>query len=99
MSDGSGSKESAIQETWVESIDRKDPLEKGMAIHSNILAWRIPWTEYPGGLQSMRLQRVPYDGATNTHLHFGYCSSSIPCKHLCCLVDRMKSGWLSKVCG
>ena len=42
----------AIQETWVQSLGREDPLEKGMATHSSILAWRIPWTEEPGGLQS-----------------------------------------------
>ena len=39
----------AIQETWVQSLGQEDPLEKGMAIHSNILAWRIPWTEDPSG--------------------------------------------------
>ena len=43
---------SAVQETWVRSLDREDPLEEGMATHSSILAWRIPWTEEPGGLQS-----------------------------------------------
>ena len=43
----------AMQETWVQSLDQEDPLEKGMATHSNIFAWRIPWTEEPGGLQSM----------------------------------------------
>ena len=40
----------AVQETWVPSLGREDPLEKGMATHSSILAWRIPWTEHPGGL-------------------------------------------------
>ena len=40
----------AMQETWVQSLGREDPLEKGVAIHSSILAWRIPWTEEPGGL-------------------------------------------------
>ena len=45
-------------ETWVLSLGRGDPLEKGMATHSSILAWRIPWTEAPGGLQSMGSQRV-----------------------------------------
>ena len=40
---------SAIQETWVQSLGREDPLEKGMATHSSILAWRIPWTEESGG--------------------------------------------------
>jgi len=47
----------AVQETWV----WEDPLEKEMATHSSILAWRIPWTEKPGGLQFMRLQRVGHD--------------------------------------
>ena len=41
----------AMQETWVSSLDQEDPLEKGMATHSSILAWRIPWTEEPDGLQ------------------------------------------------
>ena len=43
----------AMQETWVQSLGRKDPLEEGMATLSSILAWKIPWTEEPGGLQSM----------------------------------------------
>ena len=42
----------AMQETWVQSLDQEDPLKEGMATHSSILAWRIPWTEEPGGLQS-----------------------------------------------
>ena len=42
-----------MQETWVRSLDREDPLEKEMATHSSILAWEIPWTEKPGGLQFM----------------------------------------------
>ena len=50
----------AMQETWVQSLGREDMLEKGMATHSNILTWRIPSTEEPGGLQSTRLQRVRY---------------------------------------
>ena len=45
----------AAQETWIQSLGWKDPLEKGMATHSSILAWRIPWTEDPGRLQSMGL--------------------------------------------
>ena len=48
----------AMQETQVRSLGGDDPLEKGMATHSSILAWRIPWTEEPGGLQSLGLQRV-----------------------------------------
>jgi len=58
----------SMQETWVRSLGQEDPLEKEMAIHSSILAWRIPWTEDPGGLQSMGLQRVGHDRATNTTL-------------------------------
>ena len=46
-----------MQETWVQSLGQEDPLEKGMATHSSILAWRSPWTEKPGGLQSMGSQR------------------------------------------
>ena len=51
----------AIQETWVRSLGQKDPLEKGVVTHSRILAWRIPWTKEPGGLQSMGSQRVRHD--------------------------------------
>ena len=51
----------AVQETWVQSLGQKDPLEKEMAIHSGILAWRILWTEEPGGLQSIGVQRVRHD--------------------------------------
>ena len=50
-----------MQLTWVRSLGREDPLEKEMATHSSILAWRIPWTEEPGGLQSMGSQRVGHD--------------------------------------
>ena len=53
-----------MQETWVQSLDWEDPLEKEMATHCCILAWEVPWTEEPGGLQSMGLQRVGHDGAT-----------------------------------
>ena len=51
----------AIQETQVRSLVWEDPLEKDMATHSTVLAWRIPWTEEPGGLQSVGLQRVRHD--------------------------------------
>ena len=50
----------AVQETWVRSLDWEDPLEKGMAAHSSILALRIPWTEEPGKLGYMGLQRVEH---------------------------------------
>ena len=51
----------ATRETWVRSLGWEDPLEKEMATHSSILAWRIPWTEEPAGLQSIGLQRVGHD--------------------------------------
>ena len=51
----------AMKETWVRSSGREDPLEEGMAIHSSILAWRVPWTEEPGGLQSMESKRTGHD--------------------------------------
>ena len=52
---------SAIQETQVQSLSLEEPLEKEMATYSSILTWRIPWTEKPGGLQSMGSQRVGHD--------------------------------------
>ena len=54
----------AMQEMWAQSLGWKDPLEKEMAIHSNILAWEIPWTEKPSRLQSMGLQRIGHNLAT-----------------------------------
>ena len=53
---------------WVGSLGQEDPLEEGMETHFRI-AWRIPWTEEPGGLQSLGSQRVRHDSATNTHAH------------------------------
>ena len=55
----------AMQETWVLSLGQEDPLEKEMATHSSILAWRIPWTEEPGGLQFTGSQRVGHDWVTS----------------------------------
>ena len=52
---------SAMQKTWVRSLSWEDPLEKEMAVHSSILAWKIPWTAEPGRLPSMGLQRVGHD--------------------------------------
>ena len=51
----------AMQETWVRSLGWEDPQEKGMATHSSILAWKIPWTEEPGGLQSMGSRRIRHN--------------------------------------
>ena len=58
-----------MQETQVQSLGREDPLEKEMANHSGILAQRIPWTEEPGGPQTMGSQRVRHNTVTNTHTH------------------------------
>ena len=52
---------SAMQEIWVQSLGQEDPLAKEMAIHSSILAWKIPWTEEPGGVQFEGSQRVGHD--------------------------------------
>ena len=65
----------AIQDTWIQSLCQEDSLEKGMDIHSSILAWRIPWTEKPSGLQSMGSKRLRQDRATNTLIRI---SCSLP---------------------
>ena len=65
-SDGKAS--ACMQETWVQSLGWEDPLGKEMATHSSILAWKIPWTEDPGRLQSMGSQRV--DTTERLHFHF-----------------------------
>ena len=56
-----------MPETWVQSPGREDPLEEEVATHSSVLVWEIPWTEEPGGLQSMGLQRVGHDRAHRLH--------------------------------
>ena len=61
----------AMWETQVQSLGQEDPLEKGMATHSSILAWRIPSIEEPGGLQSMGFQRVRHNWVTNTNKELG----------------------------
>ena len=73
----------AVQETQVCSLAQEDPLEKGMATHSSIPAWRIPWTEEPGGLQFMRLQRVGHNWVTNTFPFTGFvtrCLIAVECR-------------------
>ena len=55
----------AVQETQIRSLSQEDPLEKGMVTHSSILAWRIPWTEEPGRLRSIRFSRVRHEGPTD----------------------------------
>ena len=58
---------SAVQETWVQHPGQEDPLENGLATHCSVLAWEIPWTEEPGGLQSMGRKRVRHDFMTKHH--------------------------------
>ena len=74
----------ARQETQVWSLDGGDQLEKGRAMRDSILAWRIPWTEEPGGLQSMWLQRIRHDWVTNTHAAAAATAKSLQsCPTLC----------------
>ena len=67
----------AMQETWVGSLGQEDPLEKGMATHSRILAWRSPWMEEPGGLQSMGWQRVRHNQVSNTLSLLSVCRHNV----------------------
>ena len=74
---GSGGKESAaMQEPWVQSVGREDPLEKGTATQFSVLAWRILWTEEPGRLQSMGPQRVGHNWATSLSLSWLFISDT-----------------------
>ena len=59
---------------WVLSLDWEDPLEEGMATHSSVLAWRIPWTEEPGGLQSVESQRIGHEGCAKFSPEIGIVS-------------------------
>ena len=72
----------AMLETWVQSLVQEDPLEKGMTTHASILAWRIPWTEEPGVVQSMGSQRVRHDWVMNSFTsiysyYIGYIPSAV----------------------
>ena len=74
----------AMQETWVRSLGWEDPLEKGIAAHSNILAWRIPWTEEPGGLLSMGSQELDTTEQLTQekfHLSLSHKSNCLPYFH------------------
>ena len=84
----------AMWETQVWTLDWEDPLEKGMATHSSILAWRIPWIEEPGGLQSVGLQRVAYNWESNTFTFALVTTGSEEwknrvTKNLCCSIFTM----------
>ena len=70
-----------MRDTHIWSLSQEDPLEEGMATHSSILAWRIPWTEEPGGLQSTWSQRVGHDWATNTLISLVLISVRINIRH------------------
>ena len=65
---------STVRETLVQALAWEDPLEKEMAIHSSTIAWKIPWTEEPGRLQSMGLQRVRHDWASSLHFTSIFCN-------------------------
>ena len=76
----------AMRETWVHSLGPEYPLEKGMATHSSILAWKIPWAEETGGLQSMGLQCVEPNGATeHTESLKELKDNLVHCSHFTCL--------------
>ena len=75
-----------MQEMWVQSLGWEDPLEAGMVTHSSVLAWEIPWTEEPGGLQSMGSQRVGHDLATKQQQQQGYYCLK---RHVVLLLSRM----------
>ena len=70
-----------MQETWAQSLGREDPLEEEMATNTSILAWTVPWTEKPGGLQSMGLQRAGHNWAINNilieKLHWRYSKNAL----------------------
>ena len=84
-----GQRVPAMRETWDQSLGREDPQEKEMPTHSSILAWRIPWMEEPGGLQSMGLQRVGYDWGgwtlTGYSQHLTWCGC---CVNNCCHMEN-----------
>ena len=79
----------AMRETRLQSLCREDPLEKGMTTHSSILAWRIPWTEKPGGLQSIAWQRVGHNWTTWAHTH------SCVAESFCCTAEINTALWIN----
>ena len=80
----------AMQETQIQFLSQEDILEMEMATHFSIFAWRIPWTEEPGGLQSMGLQRVGHDWVTNTHTHtHTHTHTEFLCFYLLCYLSLL----------
>ena len=93
--------QSSMQETWVCSVGREDALEKGRATHSSILTWKIPWTEEPGRLQSMWLQRVRPDWETNTFTFNAKWQKHLPLQALPSVMEiivQKLSGWCQGIC-
>ena len=81
-----------LQETQVRILDQEDPLEEGMATRSSLLAWRIPWTEEPGGLQSIGLQRIRHDWSNWAHMHkevIGYLFARSISYNISSIIDRL----------
>ena len=91
----------AMRDTWVRSLGWEDPLEKEMATHSSILAWRIPWTEEPGGLQSTGLQRVGHDWAISLSLSLSFIGegNGNPLQCSCLENPRDDGAWWAAVYG
>ena len=89
----------AVQETWVWFLGWEDPLEKWKAIHSSNLAWRIPWTEELGGLQSMQSQRVRHYWETNFHTFTFYkeLPRLLSGKRICLPVQQMQETWVQSL--
>ena len=85
-----------MYETWVRSLGREDTLEEGMATHSRILVWRIPWTEEPGGLQSIAPYRVRHDWSSwaRTHVAEIFTHESIPSFACFCDCTEQNSQWV-----
>ena len=79
----------AMSETWARSLSWEDLLDKGMATHSSILAWRTPWTEEPGGLQSMGLHRVGHDWSDPAGMHARAGLSNMPRATEAMLISRV----------
>ena len=78
-----------MEETWVRSLGWENPLENAVTVHSSTLAWRIPWTEEPGGLQSMGSQRVKHDLATKQKQQYSIMENYLKMKIICTLYAYM----------
>ena len=87
-----------IGDSWAQPLGWEDPLEEEMVTHSSVLAWKIPWTEEPSGLQSMGLQRIRHDLAKDSHFHFHILKSGIAgsIKHNIVLSNCVCQGTLKK---